>query len=78
MFTNNTNMSFAYSLGVGIDVDIQKNWRLGVGYRFANLGQADLGRGVIDTTLFTSTLLQSNLYAQACVVQLTYLFSGIK
>ncbi len=73
-FTNHSTTSFAYSVGVGIDVDIHQNWRLGAGYRFVGLGQANLGNGLIDTTSFTSTLTQSNLYAQTVMAQLTYLF----
>jgi opacity protein-like surface antigen len=72
-FTNQNTTSFSYSVGLGIDVDIEKNWRAGVGYRFAGLGKANLGLGFIDTTPFSSTLKQSNLYAQEILAHLTYL-----
>lgn len=74
-FTNHSNTSFSYNVGVGMDVDINKNWRAGAGYRFTDLGKADLGLGQIDVTPFTSALTQSHLYAQEVMAQLTYLIS---
>jgi opacity protein-like surface antigen len=72
-FKSNTTSSFSYSIGIGMDVDIQKNWRLGASYRFNDLGKASLGAGYIDVTPFTPVLSQQNLYAQEVVAQLSYL-----
>ncbi|CEK10339.1 outer membrane protein [Legionella hackeliae] len=72
-FTDHQNVSFSYSVGAGLDVDLRKNWRLGLGYRFADLGRADLGYGVIDVIPFANTLKQSHLYAHQVMLQLTYL-----
>lgn len=72
-FTNQSTTSFAYSIGAGMDVDIKKNWRLGAGYRFTGVGEANLGYGYLDVIPFPGTLTQSNLYIQEILVQLTYL-----
>ncbi|MCL9684823.1 outer membrane protein [Legionella maioricensis] len=72
-FTNYSTTSFAYSIGAGMDIDIKKNWRLGAGYRFTGVGDANLGYGFLDVIPFPGTLTQSNLYIQEVLVQLTYL-----
>ncbi len=74
-FSSNKNISFAYKIGVGVDWQIQDFWRLGIGYRFADLGKANLGSGAIDTTPFSQTLMQNHLYTQEVLVQLTFMFA---
>jgi opacity protein-like surface antigen len=74
-FSSNKNISFAYKVGAGVDWQIQDFWRLGIGYRFADLGKANLGSGAIDTTPFLQTLMQSHLYTQEVLVQLTFMFA---
>jgi opacity protein-like surface antigen len=44
-FANGSNTVFSYMAGVGIDVDLSKQWRLGLGYRYVDFGQAFSGRG---------------------------------
>lgn len=73
-FRAHTETNFTYNLGLGIDTDISKNCRLGVGYRFANLGQANLGEGVLDNKRIPQTLRQHTLYMQSLLVQLTWRF----
>lgn len=73
LFSNNTTTQFSYSLGVGVDMDITKHWRFGLGYRFSDLGRAGLGSGVIDTTPVSDSLSQSHLYANEGVLQLSYI-----
>lgn len=70
-YQNNTQTSFAYNVGMGVDVDIQEHLRLGVGYRFADFGQAKLGQGIIDTTNVSGTLSQTHLYASEILAQFT-------
>lgn len=72
-FTSHSNTAFSYSVGAGMDIDINKNWRIGGGYRYTDLGKTKLGAGLIDATPFTSTLTQSNLYAQEVMANITYL-----
>jgi hypothetical protein len=55
-------------------VDFPCNSRIGIGYRFTDLGKVHLGRGVIDTTQIPGTLQQSHFYNHEILVQLTYLF----
>lgn len=73
IYKNNTETSFSYALGAGVDMDFCTNWRWGVGYRFADLGRLKLGHAVIDTTKVNGTLSRSNLYANELLTQLTYL-----
>ena len=48
--------------------------RLGVGYRFASLGKAQLGSALIDVTPVAGTFSQSHLYTNEALVQLTWIF----
>ncbi|EHL29267.1 outer membrane protein [Legionella drancourtii] len=73
-FTNHTETSFTYAIGIGMEADVAKNFRLGVGYRFANLGQANLGKGFLDDKIFSETLRQSNFYMHALLAQVTWHF----
>lgn len=74
MYANNATTSFSYALGVGIDTDISPQLRLGVGYRFTDLGQVKLGNATIDTSNVYGTLTQSDLYANELLLQLTWSF----
>lgn len=73
-FTNHTQTNFTYAVGIGMDADMSKKLRLGVSYRFASLGQVNLGEGSIDDKLFSGTLKQSNLYMHSLIAQLTLRF----
>ena len=72
MYANNATTSFSYAIGVGIDTDIASQLRLGIGYRFANVGQIKLGGATIDTINVYGTLSQSNWYANELILQLTW------
>ena len=72
-FSNKTTASFSYALGFGMDVDVLKQIRLGIGYRFADLGQTSSGQGVIDTVASSDVLSQSHIYTQEVNVQITYI-----
>lgn len=72
-YANNSSRSFAYNVGVGIDMNIAQHARLGLGYRFAGLGQANLGASTIDNTHVSGVLSQSNLYENEILLQLTYI-----
>ena len=72
-YQNNTSSSFAYRVGVGVDVDIAQHLRLGVAYRFADLGGIRLGSASIDNIGVSGRLSQSNLYANEGLIQLTYI-----
>lgn len=71
-FDGNTNISFSYNLGFGVDFDVATFMRLGLGYRYTDLGQANLGDGMINTAPISNTLEQANLRAQEVFAQLTF------
>lgn len=72
-FADHKVTHFAYSLGTGIDVSIQENIRLGIGYRYVDLNKANLGSGVIDTTPIPQTLAQSNIHMHQALIQISYI-----
>ena len=43
-FHSNTNTAFTYTLDLGLQKKLNKNWYFGIGYEFADWGQTDLGR----------------------------------
>jgi hypothetical protein len=71
-YQNNSETSFSYEIGVGIDVDINPHWRAGLSYRFADLGKVALGNATISTTNVSGTLSQSSLYVNQMIGQLTF------
>jgi opacity protein-like surface antigen len=72
-YSGHSTTSFTYDVGVGLDYDVNPFTRLGLGYRFADLGKAKLGSAVIDTTSVSGTLSQSHLYTNELLIQLTFL-----
>lgn len=72
-FPINTSNVFSYSLGFGMDFDMSKNVRVGVGYRYSSFGKWNFGAGNIDGVPISNTLSQSNMTAQEGIAQLTYL-----
>lgn len=74
IYKDNTQTSFTYTMGVGMDVDVMDHLRLGVSYRYADLGQVRLGRATIDTTGVGGTLSQTHLFASEILAQATIVF----
>lgn len=70
-YKDNTQTSFTYTVGLGIDVDVLEHLRLGIGYRFSDFGQVKLGNATIDTTSVNGTLSQNHLYASEVLAQIT-------
>jgi opacity protein-like surface antigen len=70
-YRTKSTTSFSWGLGFGLDVEIHEKLRLGIGYRFTNLGQVSLGSANIDTISVPGTLTQSHLYANEVIAQLT-------
>jgi opacity protein-like surface antigen len=69
-FANNTAHTWAYSLGVGLDVNIAANWRLGAGYRFVNLGSASLGTTPLQSG--TETISNDPIHTNELLAQISY------
>lgn len=75
-FNAHKNQTFIYLAGLGIDLDVNKHFRVGVGYRAAYLGKYDFGTGMLDTgaggSVFSLPALHSKYsYNQEVLLQLT-------
>jgi opacity protein-like surface antigen len=68
-FANGTSTGLAYALGFGVDVTLPKNFRVGLGYRYANLGKPQLGSS---PSLSGSGPTSNTLTANEILLQLTY------
>ncbi len=71
-FTNHTQTTLSWSIGLGVDYDLYEHLRLGIGYQLADLGSVSLGPTAAATN--QSTLILSHLYTNQLRFQLTYLF----
>ena len=71
-YNNNSSRSFAFRVGLGVDMDVTQRARLGLAYRFSGLGRVNLGAASIDGIPVSGALSQSNLYANEVLLQLTY------
>lgn len=74
-YSSHTTSAFSYALGLGFDANINSHIRLGIEYRFADLGKVQLGSAMIDTTSVSGTLSQSNFYTNELLARLTYIFN---
>jgi len=72
-YSSHRQTNFSYSVGAGIGMPVMDRWRIGLGYRFTDLGQSNLGKGNINSIPIANTLKQSHLYANEIVAELTYL-----
>lgn len=72
-YANHYNTDFSYAIGAGIEENLDKHFRLGIAYRFTDLGKANLGRATIDTSVVAGTLSQKHAYTNEILAQLTYL-----
>lgn len=73
VFTNHSQTNFTYAIGSGIDMPLSNSLRIGVIYRFTDLGAANTGSAQIDEIPIASTLKQSHLYANQILIQLTFI-----
>jgi len=71
-YESHTTTTFTYNLGLGIDIDLNESWRLGAGYRFADLGSVQLVNPTIDAIRVNGTLNQSHLYSNVVLAQISY------
>lgn len=70
-FESYTMTAFTYTLGIGIQKPLTKNWQIGAGYEFANWGKSKLGTASDETT--GQTLSLSNLYTHSFLLNVSYL-----
>jgi opacity protein-like surface antigen len=69
-FGSHSSRSFTYSVGLGIDVDLQEHLRVGVGYRFVDLGNARLGTTPLQSD--NSTISNTHLHTNEFLAQFSY------
>jgi opacity protein-like surface antigen len=72
-FNNHLNTAFTYSAGLGVDVDVAENMRVGLGYRFADFGQSNLGSSSINNVPVSGQISQSHLYVNQVLAEFTYI-----
>jgi opacity protein-like surface antigen len=72
-YNDSTTISLAYLVGLGIDVDITNNWRLGIGYRFADLGSTSFGGTSIGGTNVSGTISQTHSYNNIGLLEVSWL-----
>ena len=70
-FSSNTQTSFTYTVGAGVQKALNQHWQLGVGYEFADWGRSQLGRASGQTV--NNGLSLSHLYTNGFLFNLTYL-----
>ena len=71
-FSSHTQTNFTYAVGPGIEVSLTQSFRMGMSYRFTDLGAANTGRAQIDAIPISSTLKQSHIYANQILAQFTF------
>lgn len=69
-FMNKTATGLAYSLGLGLDMDLSNQVRIGVNYRWSDLGKASLGTTPLQDS--TTTIHYSNFRANELLVEISY------
>jgi len=76
-FESNTETAFSYNLSLGFDMDVASNVRVGLAYRFSNLGHYSLDDGTVTYHNYQSsvpfTLSGSNIYANQFLVDINFL-----
>lgn len=70
-FVNNTTSSFTYTIGLGVQRQLNTHWQAGIGYEFADWGRSHLNRAPGQT--LNKGLELSHLYTNGLLINLTYL-----
>lgn len=71
MYSGHSSTESSYAVGVGVDMDINQHTRVGIGYRFTDLGQMQLGNATINGISVNGTLSQNHLYVNELLAQFT-------
>ena len=71
-FQANTETSFAYTLGIGVQRSINQHWQAGVGYEFADWGKSQLGPAP-GQMMSTSGLKLQHFYTNQLQLSLSYI-----
>jgi opacity protein-like surface antigen len=70
-FQSNTTNSLTYTVGAGIQKDLNEHWQAGLGYEFADWGSSQLARASGQT--INSGLSLSNLYTNSLQFYASYI-----
>ena len=75
-FSNPNKTRFSYSVGLGVDTQVNAKIRVGLGYRYSNFGSSSLGNGTVSFNNYQSTvpfaLGNSNAYANQLIARISY------
>lgn len=69
-FASLTQSNFAYSAGVGLDIEISSKWRVGGGYEYSNLGTVKLGNSPAQIT--SEHVSSGIINASKVLIQVSY------
>jgi opacity protein-like surface antigen len=69
-FTSHTRTAFTYTVGIGVERELMKHWKVGLGYEFADWGKSQLGRASGQTQ--NGGLALSHLYTSSVLLGITY------
>ena len=76
-FSNQSNTQFSYSLGLGVDTQVNTKIRVGLGYRYSNFGSPSLGNGTVTFNNYQApvsfALGGSNTYANQLITRISYI-----
>lgn len=70
-FTNHTSSAFSYTLGAGLQKEINSNWQVALGYDFADWGKSNLSKAT--GQLLNSGLLLNHFFMHELQISLIYL-----
>lgn len=74
-FASKSTVSMLYQWGIGLDADITADWKVGLGFRYTDLGKVSLGSGSVnDQPLPVAELSQSHLKNQSVLIEVSYAF----
>ena len=68
-FGNHSTGNFTYTAGLGVDMDVSKQVRMGVGYRYADLGKVGLGTSSLQAD--TNTLQKNSITSNEFLFQIS-------
>lgn len=71
LFRNNNETEFTYGFGVGLEVALETNWRLGLGYEFVDWGKSALGPA-LDQTLGDKSIRLGVLQSHELLISLSF------
>ena len=76
-FSNQSQSSFSWVLGLGVDMQVNNNIRVGLGYRYSNFGSSSFSNGAVTYNDYQSPvsfgLSASNNYVNQLIARISYI-----